>query len=128
MAWKNPPSKFSLRYRKAHSDIAREAAIRILRGVIIRSPVDTGRFRGNWQVAEGTLPSSSVDNNQKTSGGAINASIGKIPSDMNDKLLYIVNNLPYAERLEYGWSMQAPKGMVRITLLEVSKWLESQLK
>ena len=28
---------------------------------------------------------------------------------------YITNNLPYAERLEYGYSQQAPAGMVRVT-------------
>ena len=32
--------------------------------------------------------------------------------------IYLVNNLPYAVRLEYGWSKQAPAGMVRITAAE----------
>lgn len=125
MAWKNPPSKFAEQFRKAHSNIAREASIRVLRGVIIRSPVDTGRFRGNWQVAEGTRPSGSLDVQKKDAAGAIGQAIGAVPSDMTNKVLYIVNNLPYAERLENGWSQQAPNGMVAITMLEVEEWLDS---
>jgi hypothetical protein len=34
---------------------------------------------------------------------------------------YIQNNLPYAERLENGWSKQAPHGMVKITLYELAE-------
>lgn len=30
----------------------------------------------------------------------------------------ISNNVPYAERVEFGWSSQAPEGMMRVTALE----------
>jgi hypothetical protein len=30
----------------------------------------------------------------------------------------IFNNQPYAQRVEHGWSTQAPKGMLRITVAE----------
>lgn len=36
----------------------------------------------------------------------------------------IYNTQPYAERVETGWSKQAPAGMMRISLLEWSKILE----
>ncbi|NBT33816.1 MAG: hypothetical protein EBT13_18445 [Rhodobacteraceae bacterium] len=35
-------------------------------------------------------------------------------------IIYIQNNLPYANRLENGWSGQAPQGMVALTVAEVS--------
>jgi hypothetical protein len=38
-------------------------------------------------------------------------------------IFYLTNNLPYGERLEYGYSKQAPSGMVRITLAEYEKIL-----
>ena len=36
-----------------------------------------------------------------------------------DRSIIIQNNLPYANRLENGWSKQAPKGMVALTLSEM---------
>jgi hypothetical protein len=34
-------------------------------------------------------------------------------------IAYIQNNLPYAQRLEDGWSKQAPAGMVALSLAEL---------
>lgn len=36
----------------------------------------------------------------------------------NQNTVKIDNNQPYAERVEFGWSTQAPYGMVRISLKE----------
>lgn len=43
----------------------------------------------------------------------INGSINKTGGT-----IIISNDQPYAERVEYGWSTQAPEGMLRISLLE----------
>lgn len=32
--------------------------------------------------------------------------------------IFLTNNLPYIERLERGWSKQAPTGMVALTVAE----------
>jgi hypothetical protein len=40
---------------------------------------------------------------------------------------YITNNLPYAERLEYGWSGQAPSGMIRLSLAEFEQVLREEV-
>lgn len=37
------------------------------------------------------------------------------------KLMYIANPLPYARRIEYGWSTQAPQGMVRVSVRDFPK-------
>lgn len=39
--------------------------------------------------------------------------------EKNGKTIIIYNEQPYAERVEYGWSTQAPNGMLRIS---VSEW------
>ena len=39
---------------------------------------------------------------------------------------YMTNNLPYGERLEYGWSSKAPSGMVRITLAEYDMIIQQE--
>jgi len=33
-------------------------------------------------------------------------------------VIYLTNNLPYAQRLEEGYSQQAPAGMVALTIQE----------
>lgn len=90
--------------------------------IVQLSPVDTGRFRANWQYGEGQIPSGTVDAVDKSSDGGSTAAdiMQKIPQQAMGKIHYVVNNLPYSIRLEYGWSKQAPSGMVRITLQEYS--------
>ncbi len=117
MPWDNPPSNFAKDVRKRHSKIVREAAGRMLRGVILKSPVDTGRFRANWQISAGKLASNTVDSTQPDIG----AQMANMRGGSN--LIFVVNNLPYAEALENGHSGQAPQGMVALTMLEVTNWL-----
>lgn len=94
----------------------RKIALDVFSEVILKSPVDTGRFRGNWQVAIGNVPAGTLEVEDKT--GTV--TIGKVQAEvLNLKAgdtIYLVNNLPYALPLEYGHSGQAPEGMVRITV------------
>lgn len=83
--------------------------------VVKRSPVDTGRFRANWNVSFGTpdyttTPSVAQGRGDLQAAEALKSPVGGVT--------YISNGLPYAQRLEYGWSKQAPAGMVRVTVAE----------
>ena len=82
----------------------------------MRTPVDTGRARANWQVAIGTIPSGTLELNDKSGQATINkvqaASMGVVAGDV----IYLTNNLPYAVPLEEGYSKQAPAGMVALTV------------
>jgi len=88
--------------------------------IIKRSPVDTGRFRGNWQFTINSAASGQLPTTTDPTGGLISASQGW----ESGSSFYMTNNLPYAERLEFGWSKQAPTGMVRVTLAEYDQILE----
>jgi hypothetical protein len=83
-----------------------------------------GRFRANWQYstdqpAEGELYEKSPPTSNFPGAAqvidTIRSGIGVNPAG---KVHYIVNNLPYADRLENGWSKQAPSGMVGLTVAE----------
>jgi hypothetical protein len=93
----------------------RKIALDVFTNVILMSPVDTGRFRGNWQVAIGTMASGTLEINDKDG----TATIGKVQAETMGlkagQTIFLVNNLPYAQALEYGLSQQAPGGMVRLT-------------
>lgn len=104
----------------------RGAAIACFKGIIQSSPVDTGRFRANW-FADGASASEELTDGQDKSG---NNTINK----MTDKVLglkawtniTLTNNLPYAERLEFGHSNQAPLGMVRLNLARIAQNLNAK--
>lgn len=86
-------------------------AIQVFNNIIIETPVDTGRARGNWQASIGS-PSSS-----ELSEAAAKAAKEDVSKDIATWTLtdtaYLTNNLPYIEPLEIGWSGQRPNGWVR---------------
>ena len=93
----------------------RKVALEAFREVILMSPVKSGRFRGNWQVAVGQVPQGVVVLDDKTGQAVISKVEAAVMQLEVGETIYLVNNLPYARRLEYGWSQQAPEGMVRVT-------------
>lgn len=76
-----------------------------------------GRFRNNWQLGVGEMPTGEIENPDRSGKEAIARMEAAIPAQAAGKTYYIVNNLPYAMRLEYGWSKQAPVGMVGLTVV-----------
>lgn len=101
----------------------RQATVMLAQGVILKSPVDTGRFRANWTFAAGAVPggtSAALDQDGRTTLSRLVAQIGVSPVG---GLTYLANNLPYAVRLENGYSDQAPQGMVRLTAMEFQDYV-----
>lgn len=88
--------------------------------VILRTPVLTGRLRGNWQATLGSPSNKSLlttDPNGGVTVQAARAQAARAPGAM----FYFVNNLAYAGRIEGGYSKKAPAGMLRITLAELQE-------
>ena len=97
-------------------DLLHEIALFALRGIVKMSPVDTGRFRGNWVTSVGAADMVTKYDNVRPAGQSINEADTKLSASEGVKPIYIQNNLPYANRLENGYSRQAPAGMVAITI------------
>jgi len=87
-----------------------------------------GRFRGNWQFGEESAPTGVLYDPKSTSFPSQDAVIGELHTQMLSakfgKTYWIVNNLPYAVRLEYGWSTQAPTGMVGTTMVSAQAMVD----
>lgn len=118
-------ARFKKRIQKADAKIelfAKRLTVEIYSRVVLKSPVDTGRFRANWQFGNASVNGTTTEATDKGGAGSIAQAAGVIMSTkINGQMLYITNSLSYAARLEYeGWSLQAPQGMVRITLAEMS--------
>jgi hypothetical protein len=88
----------------------RAVTIGVFSSVIRMTPVDTGRAKGNWQCTIG-----SPANGQNQIADSEVAMIATVPNQAGSKV-YLTNNLPYIQKLEYGHSTQAPSGMVRISI------------
>lgn len=109
--------KLDLLVRKVSLDVGME--------VVRRSPVDSGRFRGNWQPSIGTALTGELEvlDPQPLGSNPGSVVMSKLMSTSSSMAVgltfFFVNNLDYAEDLEYGKSMQAPQGMVTLT---VQRW------
>lgn len=77
-----------------------------------------GRFRGNWQLGVGTIPVGETGRVDPVGSATVGAITAEIPAEAAGKVFYLANNVPYAERIEQGWSRQAPTGLVALTAME----------
>ena len=110
-AWDIEPSIFAGMIEEDVGLKIRYIAIQILTAIDIAAPVDTGRFRNNnlvWLQHPDFGISDNVDPNGTI---AVQRGIGVISKAANYGIIYIQNNLPYAEVLENGHSQQAPTGV-----------------
>lgn len=80
-----------------------------------------GRFRGNWQVTFDNPADRAIDRIDKTGSATMAAGRAVLEAFDPEKntAIYFTNNVPYARRLEYGWSQQAPAGIVRVVVAEL---------
>jgi len=105
----------SISIRGVLDDVVRKTrnnlAFRIDGRVIMETPVASGEARINWIVSEGSPDSTHLDFGGDASSaiaqGRAAIERAKIYTD-----LYIQNNAPHIERLNEGWSEQAPSGYV----------------
>lgn len=106
--------------------VMRQVSMGLFRTIIKESPVDTGRFKLNWQASGPTPASGIVDGVDKSGEIAIGKMVNFVTTTSTWQELTLTNNLPYAQRLEYGWSKQAPAGVVRINVARFNTLLAEE--
>ena len=95
--------------------ITRKIALDVLSRVVLATPIDTGRARGNWQVeVGGSGQVAELPNTDKGGGATIAAGSTEIDKLKTDpyNTVNIANALPYVEALNAGSSTQAPAGFI----------------
>lgn len=108
-------------------DMKRVVGINVLRAVVTATPIDTGQARFNWNASL-NRPDYSTDMVGFSKYGRTTAWAGKMSTSMmtinraafNDSI-YISNALPYIQKLNDGWSAQAPRDYVRIAALVAAR-------
>ncbi len=112
--------------------ISREVLLTIAYRLVERSPVGDpstwksgywpkgyvpGHFINNWQVGMDAPPTGTIARVDPSGVQSI-ARMSKLGRWTYGHTYYFTNNLPYARALENGWSGQAPRGMVALTMME----------
>jgi len=108
--------------------VVKSSLVRIGTSIVVKSPVDTGRFRSNWLAAYGTADTTvnmSVDPSGQSSLNRLKMSVNGLNFR---EYFYFTNTLPYAKGLEYGDSMQAPSGMVRVSVAAWENILADEIR
>lgn len=129
MGWTVPLDRLAEKYKGDMDKTVRAATILAAQKVVMRTPVDTGRLRANWQFTSNAPGNTTTDATDK--GLAVLANMtAQIQASAVGGKTYISNSLPYAQRIEYeGYSkVKAPQGMVRISLAEMPAAIEQLVK
>jgi hypothetical protein len=116
-------------------------ALDVFERVIRRTPVDTGRLKGNWFPSYGSYVAFSPDRPDPSGAETERRMRLSVMSYPVGGTIYLTNSLPYAAVVEYGqypnppkaqtgktsggFSIQAPQGMVRISVQETMERLRS---
>jgi len=113
------------------SAVIRKGVLDVFRSIIKRSPVLTGAYRASHGIAN-MEPAGDEDIVKGSKGAVISAEVAlkkgaRWTWKVGDGDIDMFNNLPYAEKLENGWSKQAPAGCYRVSLAELTQYLNQKL-
>lgn len=133
--------EFSLRLRElavyydgAFSRVVTKTVLDLFGNIIVRSPVDKGSYRASHGIAnhdphpEEAVVRLSETGSEKSKAGEIarkKARAWTWEIGMGD--IFLFNNLPYAEPLENGHSKQAPSGIYRQAMTEITGVMKKQI-
>lgn len=92
--------------------LTRRVAVAVDQAVVVATPVDTGRARGNWQVGIGAPVTDETERLDPAGVETIATNNDKIASRKLGQDIFISNNVPYIGRLNEGSSSQAPENFV----------------
>lgn len=103
--------------RNAETAVKR-AALAADTAVVLNTPVDTGRARGNWLASIGAPRAEElgVEGGQTGATAQVQAEQEVRRWKLGMGPIFLVNNVPYILRLEQGHSKQAPQGMTQFAI------------
>lgn len=105
---------------------------KVQEALVKASPVDTGRFRGNWQVTANRPPLYALNNYDRDGSDTIAEGKRALHAIMRGggavRSIYFSNMLIYANALEYGHSKQAPAGVVGIVAARLRSFMAQAIR
>lgn len=134
--------RFAEKAKDKADDLVGGVVVRIAQELDRRSPVGDatywkhpapagyigGHFRANWQLGVNVRPMNELPGVDTTGTVALPRILAAIPDEAAGKVYWIANNVPYASRIESGWSRQAPQGLVGITVTKFQDWVNEEAR
>lgn len=120
-----PIDRLAAKYSAKLDTVTRKVTLDLFTSVVQKSPVDTGRFKGNWNVSS-AVPNFSVTDATNAARGE--GEVHKVLGIAAGGVTFLSNGLPYARRLENGYSGQAPAGMVRLSVREFKTFVDRAIR
>lgn len=108
-------AEFRRLFAAENDEIMRDATTRVSNSLVRLSPVDEGEFVADWDVKIGGWPADSdqaPDPKKRTTRARLSEIIKQVKYGLS---VFFENDDPVATRLEFGYSKQAPQGVVRLT-------------
>lgn len=107
----------------------RQLTYNVAERLVEATPVDTGYARASWAIGFNALPQFQFTGDADDNPGSVPPpDFGAIVLQAKaGDTIFIVNNANYIQRLEYGHSQQAPRGMVRPVMASVGHLVRETL-
>lgn len=136
--WSLDIEKWCGTQREKVVEVKKRFAFMLYSSIVKKTPVDTGRARGNWNISVGSPDLTTSDTKDPKFKNP-----KSIPAGADDQPIFITNNLDYIRKLEFGeypnppknksgktvngFSRQAPQGMVGVTVANAETYLRKAL-
>lgn len=137
MAFSADLRRFASKAGTNADQVVKKICLDLTTRIVYKTPVDTGRLRGNWQPSIGSPITTTIEVNDRSGGGVIAKTVAMV-QNAPGSIFWLSNNLPYAAIAEYGlygkppgtangpktragYSTQAPAGFVRISVDEIMR-------
>lgn len=111
-------------YNDDFGAIFRDLGLTGLRGVILKTPVDTGRLRGGWLVTINSATGETPGTLDASGSATIARGASVIGGAKLGETLIIQNNVDYAIFINDGTEKIAPRRMVERTVAELQRNLQ----
>lgn len=100
------------------TEYTRKYAITLLNNLVLKTPVDSGRARGSWIVSVNAPDEYQAKLIDKSGSRVIANGAARVEKRYKglEDVIYIQSNLPYIQRLDKGWSKQAPYGFTKTAM------------
>ena len=96
-------------------EVFRDATRRFASGVVSKSPIATGEFIGEWDIAVNRRPLDTERGPQPARATTRRRLHAVINTAQWGDVIHMINDDPIAAALEFGLSDQAPQGIIRIS-------------
>lgn len=104
-------ARFSRRAKRTQKNVdklVKKTALAIHQQVVLATPVDTGRARGNWHIGLDSPVRAETSELDPIGSATISAGQAVIARHNAGQDVFVSNNVDYIGALNDGWSAQAP--------------------